>query len=62
VAALPPIATQLTKRALNKVIAANTERVLDTGFYLEALSNRSDDVVEAVTAFKEKREGQWTGA
>jgi enoyl-CoA hydratase/carnithine racemase len=62
VAALPPIATQLTKRALNKVIAANTERVLDTGFYLEALSNRSDDAVEAVTAFKEKREGQWTGA
>jgi len=46
VAALPPIATQLTKRALNKVIAANTERVLDTGFYLEALSNRSADALE----------------
>ena len=61
VAALPPLATQLTKRALNKVIAAGTDQVLDTGFYLEALSNRSSDAVEAVSAFKEKREGRWTG-
>lgn len=61
VANLPPLATQLTKRALNKVLAAATEQVLDTGFYLEALSNRSADAVEAVAAFKEKREGQWTG-
>ena len=61
VAALPPIATQLTKRTLNKALAASTEQVLDTGFYLEALSNRSADAVEAVEAFKEKREGRWTG-
>ncbi|WP_040840982.1 enoyl-CoA hydratase/isomerase family protein [Nocardia brevicatena] len=62
VAAIPPIATQLTKRALNRVLAAATDQVLDTGFYLEALSNRSADAVEAVNAFIEKREGQWTGA
>jgi enoyl-CoA hydratase len=61
VAGIPPIATQLTKRALNRVLAAGTDQVLDTGFYLEALSNRSDDAVEAVSAFKEKREGRWTG-
>lgn len=62
IAALPPIATQLTKRALNRVLAARTDQVLDTGFYLEALSNRSADAAEAATAFLEKREGQWTGA
>lgn len=61
VAALPPVATQFTKRAVNRVLAAATDQVLDTGFYLEALSNRSDDAVEAVNAFKEKREGRWTG-
>jgi len=62
VSKIPPIATQLTKRALNRVLAASTDQVLDTGFYLEALSNRSADAVEAVAAFKEKREGRWTGA
>jgi enoyl-CoA hydratase len=61
VAALPPVAVQLTKRSLNRVLAASTHDVLDTSFYLEAISNRSADVVEAVGAFKDKREGQWTG-
>lgn len=61
VAGLPPVAVQLTKRALNRVLAARTDEVLDTGFYLEALSNRSADVLEAVAAFREKRDGQWTG-
>ena len=62
VAALPPIAVQLTKRSLNRVLSASTHDVLDTSFYLEALSNRSADALEAVNAFREKREGQWTGA
>lgn len=62
VAELPPIATQLTKRALNRVVSASTDQVLDTGFYLEALTNRSDDALEAVSAFKEKRHGRWTGS
>lgn len=61
VAALPPVAVQLTKRLLNRSLQARTDELLDVGFYLEALSNRTDDVVEAVTAFKEKREGRWTG-
>lgn len=62
VAALPPVAVQLTKRSLNRVLSASTHDVLDTSFYLEALSNRSADAVEAVEAFREKREGRWTGA
>jgi enoyl-CoA hydratase len=62
VASLPPVAVQLTKRSLNRVLAARTDEVLDTSFYLEALSNRSADALEAVNAFREKREGRWTGA
>lgn len=62
IAALPPVAVQLTKRSLNRVVAGRTHDVLDTSFYLEALSNRSADALEAVNAFREKREGRWTGA
>lgn len=61
VASLPPVAVQMTKRTLAKALRARTDEVLDTGFYLEALSNRTDDVLEAVNAFKEKREPRWTG-
>jgi enoyl-CoA hydratase len=62
VASLPPVAVQLTKRSLNRVLSASIHDVLDTSFYLEALSNRSADALEAVNAFREKREGRWTGA
>jgi len=62
VASLPPVAVQLTKRALNKHLHARIDDVFDLGFYLEAISARTADVVEAVTAFKEKRKGRWTGA
>lgn len=61
VASLPPVAVQLTKKTLNKGLAARVDEVLDTGFAYEAISNRTDDVVEAVTAFKEGRAGQWQG-
>lgn len=61
VAALPPVAVQLTKRALNKVLGARIDEALDTAFYLEAISMSTADVREAVTAFKEKRPGVWTG-
>lgn len=61
VAALPPVAVQLTKRALNKHLHARIDDVFDAGFYLEAISARTDDVAEAVDAFKQKREGRWTG-
>lgn len=61
VAALPPVAVQLTKATLNAGLAARVEEVLDVGFANEAISNRTDDVLEAVTAFKEGRPGRWTG-
>lgn len=61
VASIAPVAVQATKRALNRVLAANTDQVLDTGFYLEALTNRTSDVLEAVDAFKDKRDPKWTG-
>jgi len=61
VAALPPVAVQLTKRTLNRVLAARADGMLDLGFALEAISNRTDDVVEAVEAFREKRPGRWVG-
>jgi len=62
VAGLPPVAVQLTKRTLNRGLAARVDEVLDTGFAYEAISNRTADVVEAVEAFKQGREGRWTGA
>jgi enoyl-CoA hydratase len=62
VAALPPVAVQLTKRALNKYLHSRIDDVFDVGFYLEAISARTDDLREAVAAFKEKREGKWSGS
>jgi enoyl-CoA hydratase/carnithine racemase len=61
VAALPPVAVQLTKRALNKVLGARVDEAFDTGFYLEAISASTTDLREAVAAFKEKRPGMWSG-
>jgi enoyl-CoA hydratase len=61
VGALPPVAVQLTKRALNKVVQARVDEAFDLGFYLEAVSLGTDDMVEAVTAFLEKRPGVWKG-
>jgi enoyl-CoA hydratase len=61
VAQLPPVAVQLTKRALNKVLGARIDEVFDTAFYLEAISASTADLREAVAAFEEKRPGVWTG-
>jgi enoyl-CoA hydratase len=61
VAGLPPVAVQLTKRALNKQLGARIDDVLDTAFYLEAISASTADVREAVAAFQEKRPGVWSG-
>jgi enoyl-CoA hydratase/carnithine racemase len=61
IASLPPVAVQLTKRALNKGMHARVDEVFDTAFYLEAISASTADLREAVAAFKEKRPGSWQG-
>lgn len=60
-ASLPPIAVQLTKRALNKALMSRVDEALDLAFYLEGLSFGTEDLREAVAAFKEKRKGVWKG-
>ncbi len=59
VAALPPVAVQLTKRALNKVTGSRIDDAFDLGFYLEAVTLGTADMVEAVSAFLEKRTPTW---
>jgi len=61
VASLPPVAVQLTKRTFNAVLNARISDTLDLGFYLEAISVGSEDLPEALTAFKERRPGRWVG-
>jgi len=61
VAALSPVAVQLTKQTLNAGLAARVDELLDIGFAHEATSNRTDDVLEAVAAFKEGRPARWQG-
>ncbi len=60
-ASLPPLAVQLTKRALNKVMMARVDEALDLSMYLEGVTFGSEDLLEAVAAFKEKRKGVWKG-
>ena len=60
-AALPPLAVQGTKRALNGMLQARAAEVLDLSFALEAASMASDDLVEAIDAFKERRAPRYQG-
>jgi enoyl-CoA hydratase len=61
IAALPPMAVQLTKRALNKVVQARADEVLDLAFYLESVTFGTRDAREAVEAFRAKRDPEWKG-
>lgn len=61
IVALPPLAVQMTKRALNKSVMARADEVMDLSFYLEGLSFGTEDLQEAVAAFKAKRPGVWKG-
>ena len=60
-AALPPLAVQGTKRALNRSLQARAGEVLDLSFALEGMSMASADLLEAIAAFREKRRPTYHG-
>jgi enoyl-CoA hydratase len=61
IAALPPLAVQGTKRSLNRVLQQRSGEVLDLSFAHEAATLASDDLLEAIAAFEERRPGSFRG-
>jgi enoyl-CoA hydratase len=61
IAALPPLGVQLTKRALVRGLLQRAGEVLDLGLAYEESTLASDDLLEAIAAFKERRPGNFTG-
>lgn len=55
IAGLPPIAVRGTKKALNALIKARAREAFDLSMAYEFTSAGSEDILEAVAAFKEKR-------
>lgn len=61
IAALPPLAVQGTKRALNRGLQARAAEVMELSLAEEGASLASEDVLEAIDAFQEKRPGNYSG-
>jgi enoyl-CoA hydratase len=61
IAALPPLAVQLTKRALNRGLMECAGGVLELGLAYEELTLASEDLLEGIAALKERRPGFFTG-
>lgn len=61
IAALPPLAVQGTKRSLNRLAKQRHGEVFDLAAAYEEQTLASDDLLEAVAAFREKRSGQFSG-
>jgi len=61
IAALPPLAVQGTKRALNHVMRLRAHEVLELSFAYEAETMSSQDLLEGIDAFTEKRSPKYTG-
>jgi enoyl-CoA hydratase len=55
IAALPPIAVRGTKKSLNALVKARAGEAFDISMAYEMQSAASEDIIEAVAAFKEKR-------
>ena len=61
IAQLPPLAVQGTKRSLARLMMARVYEVLDYSFAQEGITSASEDLLEAIAAFKEKRAGVYQG-
>ena len=61
IAALPPLAVQSTKRALNRVMQQRAGEVLELSMAYEVRCAFSEDIHEAVSALKERRAGVYKG-
>jgi enoyl-CoA hydratase len=61
IAALPPLAVQGTKRALNRLMHQRADEVLELSMTYEVHSLRSEDLLEALSAFQERRPGDYRG-
>jgi enoyl-CoA hydratase len=55
IAGLPPIAVRGTKRSINAQLKARAREAFDISMAYEQQSAASEDILEAVAAFKEKR-------
>jgi len=61
IAALPPLAVQLTKRALNRVVLQRAGEAFELSLAYELATMGTDDAIEAVDAFETKRQGRFAG-
>jgi enoyl-CoA hydratase len=61
IAALPPLAVQGTKRALNQVSRLRADEVVDLAFELEETTLVSADLLEGIASFREGRPATFTG-
>jgi enoyl-CoA hydratase len=60
-AALPPLAVRLTKRAINHGLLQRAGEVLELSLAYEEATLASDDLLEAIAAFQERRPGKYAG-
>jgi enoyl-CoA hydratase len=61
IAALPPLAVQATKKMLNQSMRHRVEETFDYGLALENETMATEDVIEAIAAFREKRPPNYRG-
>jgi enoyl-CoA hydratase len=61
IAALPPLAVQSTKRALNQLFRNQMAAVFEQALDAEMETFASEDLVEAVSAFRERRKPVYQG-
>lgn len=61
IAGLAPLGVQGTKRALQAGVRSRADEVVPLGLELEERTLASDDLLEGVAAFRERREPRFTG-